>query len=267
MSQAALLTATTLLAGCSNGSPPGNSATRPAATSAPSTTQPGLAWTPPTPAAADERKTERLRMVETQIEHPSDGRTPVTDPTVLTALRAVPRHAFIPATARRMAYADHPLPIGHDQTISQPYIVAFMTELLRVEPGAKVLEIGTGSGYQAAVLAHLTPHVYTIEIVEPLAEWAAKALKGQGYDHVSGRRGDGYRGWPEHAPFDRILLTCAAEELPDPLWQQLKPGGRIVMPLGGTNEIQRLVIITKTPTGERRSETVTYVRFVPLTRE
>lgn len=206
-------------------------------------------------------------MVRDTIERPWDGRTPVRDKAVLAALRAAPRHVFVPHSRRRSAYADSPLPIGEGQTISQPYIVALMTELLDLTPDSKVLEIGTGSGYQAAVLAHLTPHVYTMEIIKPLAERAARTLREQGYTEVHTRRADGYFGWEDEAPFDAIIVTCAAGHLPPPLWQQLKTGGRIVIPIGGPHEVQRLIVVTKQPDGKRRSKTVTAVRFVPLTRE
>ena len=221
----------------------------------------------PAPADARELAEIRERMVTRQIQQPLDGRTPVRSEGVCAAMRAVPRHAFVPAHLRGQAYADSPLPIGHDQTISQPYIVALMTELLELTPESKVLEVGTGSGYQAAVLAHLTPHVYTIEIVEPLAERAARILRELGYDSIQCRRGDGYLGWPEHAPFDAVIVTCAADDIPPPLWAQLKPGGRMVIPVGEADAVQQLVVIRKTEDGERRSRTVIPVRFVPLTRE
>jgi protein-L-isoaspartate(D-aspartate) O-methyltransferase len=179
---------------------------------------------------------------------------------------AVPRHAFVPQSLQQLAYEDSPLPIGHDQTISQPYIVALMTQHLNLTPASKVLEIGTGSGYQAAVLAHLTPHVYTIEIVDDLAKSAKKALTDEGYTSVHVRSGDGYLGWPEHAPFHAIIVTCAPDKLPQPLWDQLQPGGRIVIPIGPQNRIQQLVLISKTPDGNQRTQTITEVRFVPLTR-
>lgn len=221
----------------------------------------------PAPPASTEFTETRNRMVTGTIERPWDGRARVKDKNVLAAVRAVPRHAFVPPDMRRRAYADSPLPIGHGQTISQPYIVALMTELLELTPESKVLEIGTGSGYQAAVLAHLTPHVYTIEIIKPLAESAAQALGKQGYAEVKTRRADGYFGWKKEAPFDAIIVTCASGHLPPPLWEQLKPGGRIVIPIGGPHEVQRLIVVTKTPEGKRRSRTVTAVRFVPLTRD
>jgi protein-L-isoaspartate(D-aspartate) O-methyltransferase len=204
-------------------------------------------------------------MVLTQIERPPDFRDPVASPVVLEAMRSVPRHVFVPSDLEGKAYDDTPLPIGHGQTISQPYIVAAMTELLQIGPQSKVLEIGTGSGYQAAVLAHLTPHVYTIEIIEPLAETAADALDAYGYGHVQGRHADGYYGWESEAPFDAIIVTCAAGHLPPPLWDQLKPGGRIVIPIGGTFSVQRLVVVEKAEDGSRKSNTIMGVRFVPMT--
>jgi protein-L-isoaspartate(D-aspartate) O-methyltransferase len=206
-------------------------------------------------------------MVRSQIAHPSDGRNPVTNTAVIEAMRAVPRHAFVPAARRSLAYADSPLPIGHGQTISQPYIVALMTELLALEEDAKILEIGTGSGYQAAVLAELSSQVFSVEIIEPLARQAKRSLRTQGYDKVRCRLADGYHGWPEEAPFDAIIVTCAAGHVPAPLWQQLRPGGRMVIPIGGTYEVQRLVVLTKQDDGSRRSYTWGPVRFVPLTRD
>ena len=221
----------------------------------------------PDPPAASERADERARMVEQQMVRPPDARMRVTDEKVLDAMRIVPRHVFVPQRVRPNAYRDHPLAIGHGQTISQPYIVGLMTQLLELDEDAKVLEIGTGSGYQAAVLAHLTSQVYTIEIVEPLYERATKALAGQGYDTVRCKQADGYFGWTEHAPFDAIIVTCAAGHLPPPLWKQLAPGGRIVIPIGGPYQTQRLVVMTKEPDGSRRSKTVLAVRFVPMTGE
>ena len=224
-------------------------------------------YKPPVARSAGERVDDRRWMVERQIKSPQDGRPPVKDPRVIEAMLAVPRHAFVPQAVRRSAYADRALPIGHDQTISQPYMVALMTEHLKLPPAGRVLEVGTGSGYQAAVLAHLTPHVYTIEIVEALAERAARDLADQGYASVRVRFGDGYKGWPEHAPFDAIIVTCAPEELPEPLWEQLKPGGRIVIPVGPVRRVQKLVVISRTEDGKRRTQTVTEVQFVPLTRQ
>lgn len=228
--------------------------------------EPPSQFIPPTPPAASERTDERLRMVEMQIAGARDGRALIRNKKVLEAMRAAPRHAFVPKNMRSRAYKDTPLPIGHGQTISQPYIVALMTECLELTPESKVLEIGTGSAYQAAVLSHLTPQVYTVEIIEPLAERARETLDREGYDRVHSRQGDGYFGWEEEGPFDAIIVTCAAGHLPPPLWDQLKPGGRIVIPIGGTYELQRLVLVTKLEDGSRRSRTIISVRFVPLTR-
>jgi protein-L-isoaspartate(D-aspartate) O-methyltransferase len=217
------------------------------------------------PLRSDERVRERLQMVEDQIAEPRDGRDAVRDRRVLDAMRAVPRHLFVPEKMRSRAYRDSPLPIGHGQTISQPYIVAYMTEQLRLTAQSKVLEIGTGSGYQAAVLAGVTSRVFTIEILEALAERALGDLRSAGYDSVRVRQGDGYFGWPEEAPFDAIIVTAAAGHLPPPLWEQLEPGGRIVIPIGGVYEVQRLVLLTKKDDGRRESESLMGVRFVPMT--
>jgi len=204
-------------------------------------------------------------MVETQLARPRDLREPVGDPRVLAAMRNVPRHEFVPRAQQRYAYADSPLPIGHGQTISQPYIVAIMTEALRLRPGDKVLEIGTGSGYQAAVLAEMTPNVWTIEIVKPLAERAAKTLKRLGYDPVRVKHGDGYWGWPEAGPFDAIIVTCAAGHIPPPLKDQLKRGGRMIIPVGRAYDVQRLILLEKDNDGRIRTRTLMPVRFVPMT--
>jgi protein-L-isoaspartate(D-aspartate) O-methyltransferase len=210
-------------------------------------------------AMADEYERRRLAMVERQIE----GRG-VTDARVLAAMRRVPRHEFVPESVRGAAYEDRPLPIGHSQTISQPFIVASMTELARIEPGSRVLEVGTGSGYQAAVVHEVAGSVYTIEIIEALARQAAETLARLGYTAAHVRHGDGYRGWPEAAPFDAILVTAAPTEVPQPLLEQLAVGGRLVIPVG--DWYQQLEVHTKTPTGVT-VERVYPVRFVPMTGE
>jgi protein-L-isoaspartate(D-aspartate) O-methyltransferase len=184
----------------------------------------------------------------------------ITDPRVLAAMLKVPRHLFVPEPQRALAYGDHPLPIGHDQTISQPYIVAFMTQGLQVDPNHVVLEIGTGSGYQAAILGELAKQVYTIEIVEPLAKRAQAALAG--YRNVHVRRGNGYLGWPEHAPFDRIMVTAAPDEVPPALIEQLKVGGLMAIPVGTTS--QELLILRRSKSGLETLERMP-VRFVPMT--
>jgi protein-L-isoaspartate(D-aspartate) O-methyltransferase len=216
----------------------------------------------PLAARADgdaDRTEERRRMVKTQII--ARG---VKDERVLDAMRSVRRHAFVPAGERAYAYADRPLPIGFEQTISQPYIVAVMSEALKLDGSERVLEIGTGSGYQAAVLAKLAAEVYSIEIVPGLAARARKTLEREGFERVHLRVGDGYRGWPEAAPFDAIILTAAPDHVPQPLIDQLAVGGRMVLPVG--RRAQELVLITKTETGLER-ETIALVRFVPMTGE
>ncbi|MBT8059441.1 MAG: protein-L-isoaspartate(D-aspartate) O-methyltransferase [Gammaproteobacteria bacterium] len=186
---------------------------------------------------------------------------------VLSALGDVRRHEFVPPRQQRDAYANHPLPIGHGQTISQPYIVALMTDLVQPEAGDRVLEVGTGSGYQAAVLARLVGRVYSIEIIEPLAMQAKDRLRRLGYDNVETRLGDGYYGWPEQAPFDAIVVTAAASHVPSPLIEQLRPGGRMVIPVGGRFTVQYLLLIEKTLEREIVTRQITAVRFVPLTGE
>jgi protein-L-isoaspartate(D-aspartate) O-methyltransferase len=213
-------------------------------------------------AAAADFDARRERMVATQIQARD-----VTDPRVLAALRKVPRHEFVPERWRDAAYSDGPLPIGYGQTISQPYIVALMTELTGLKPGAKALEIGTGSGYQAAVLAEITTNVWTMEIIEPLAKSATDRLKRLGYDKVQVKFGDGYFGWKEHAPFDAIVVTAAADHVPPPLIEQLKPGGRMVIPLGSPFLQQWLVVVEKDEAGKIRTRSVAAVAFVPLTRQ
>lgn len=210
----------------------------------------------------DPAEVQRSRMVKDQI-----AARGVTNTAVLAALLRVPRHEFVPATWRDNAYDDGPLPIGHGQTISQPYIVALMTELLRLKPGDKVLEIGTGSGYQAAVLAEITTNVWTIEIVEPLAKSAAETLKRLGYDKVHTRFGDGYIGWKEQAPFDAIIVTAAPDHIPQPLIDQLKPGGRMTIPVGKRFQGEALLLVEKDAQGKLSTREIAAVMFVPLTRQ
>ena len=202
---------------------------------------------------------QRQRMVEKQLKPRG-----IKDERVLTAMSKVPREEFIPADARAAAYEDGPLPIGYDQTISQPYVVAFMTEQLRPKPGDRVLEIGSGSGYQAAILAELVADVYTIEIVEPLAKTAEATLKRLGYKNVHINVGDGYKGWPKEAPFDAIIVTCAPEQVPQPLIDQLKDGGRMVIPVG-ERFAQQLYLLEK-KNGQMKESVTLPVRFVPMLR-
>lgn len=208
------------------------------------------------------------RAVEDQVRETSDytGKERL-DPAVAAAIGEVPRHEFVPPAYREYAYDDRPLPIGEGQTISQPYIVALMTDLAAVDSGSTVLEVGTGSGYQAAVLAEIVDHVYTIEIVAPLGERATRTLERLGYDNVSVRIGDGYRGWPEAAPFDAIVVTAAPETVPPPLIEQLKVGGRLVIPVGPEGGAQSLEVLEKRPDGSVTSRHVLPVRFVPFTRD
>lgn len=189
------------------------------------------------------------------------------DARVMAAMGKVQRHRFVPESLAGRAYENRPLPIGHDQTISQPFIVALMTDLIEPKPGDRVLEIGTGSGYQAAVLAELVARVYTIEIVPPLGERAAALLQMLGYRNLEVRIGDGYKGWPEAAPFDAIIVTAAPDHMPQPLIEQLKPGGRLVAPVGTQGGIQQLQLLRKQADGRTVTRSVLAVRFVPLTRE
>ena len=189
----------------------------------------------------------------------------IADERVLAAMRKVPREEFVPEKLRAESYDDHPLPIGHDQTISQPYIVALMTEQLRPRGTDRVLEIGTGSGYQAAILAELVADVYSIEIIEPLAQTAEVTLARLGYKNVHVKAGDGYKGWPEHAPFDAVIVTCAPDHVPQPLVDQLKEGGRMMIPVGGRGSQELFLLEKKAGKMERKS--VTPVRFVPMTGE
>ncbi len=212
-------------------------------------------------ASGDQYELKRMRMVERDIKDRG-----ISDPVVLGALSSVPRHLFVDAAVRDEAYDDHPLPIGEGQTISQPYVVALMTEVLRLKTSDRVLEIGTGSGYQAAVLALIVKEVYTIEIVKPLADRAQKVLANLGYENVTVRCGDGYLGWEERAPFDAIIITAAADRIPQPLIKQLREGGRLVMPLGGTVFSQVLTLGTKR-NGKLETQQICPVAFVPMTGE
>jgi len=205
---------------------------------------------------------ERELMVREQIEQRG-----VTNTDVLRALRSTPRHLFVPEGLRPYAYSDQALPIDFGQSISQPYIVALMAELLDARKSDKVLEVGTGSGYQAAVLARLARHVYTVEIVPELAKSAAQRLAKLGYRNITVRQGDGYRGWPEDAPFERIILTAAPPDIPQVLLDQLRGGGRLVAPIGGSPWTQELVVIEKTTGGDIRRRSVAPVAFVPMVRE
>ncbi len=201
----------------------------------------------------------RWEMVETQII--SRG---IRDSRLIRAMLKIPRHKFVPENLRDIAYGDNPLPIGIEQTISQPYIVALMTELLRLNSGEKVLEVGTGSGYQTAILAEMGCDVYTIEILEPLSEKAQQVLKSLGYEYIHYKIGDGYRGWTQFAPFDAIIVTAAPDHMPQPLIEQLKTNGRMIIPVGV--QYQELLLIKKTDKGTDM-KTVTPVRFVPMTGE
>ncbi len=210
--------------------------------------------TPPQPSDFSAR---REAMVAQQIE--ARG---VTDPATLAVIRAVPRHEFVPAPLRDEAYADCPLPIGHGQTISQPYIVAFMTEAIRPQPGERILEVGSGSGYQAAILAHTGADVFTVEIVEPLAAMARENLERLGYKNARVLHGDGYRGWPEHAPYDAIVVTCAPDKIPPELVAQLRDGGRMIIPVGDGFS-QELILLRKH--GDQvQQQSILPVRFVPM---
>ncbi len=209
----------------------------------------------------DEYKQLREEMVQRQLI-----KRGITDSSVLEAMRTVPRHLFVLKDYRHLAYADHPLPIEAQQTISQPYIVAKMTQSIDIKKGEKVLEIGTGSGYQAAVLAHLTNNVYTIEIIGKLAKKARETLKKLGYNKIHVKWGDGHAGWKEEAPFDAIIITCASPQVPPRLFEQLKEGGRIILPLGNPLTSQTLTIITKV-NGKPVTKRILAVRFVPMTKK
>ena len=219
-----------------------------------------MACTPLAQNGKDDLRERRLDMVESQIRQRG-----VADARVLEVMRSVPRERFVPEDAASRAYDDTPLVIGFGQTISQPYIVAYMTEALAVQSTHRVLEIGTGSGYQAAVLARLAREVYTVEIVPALATRASTILRELGYANVSVRAGDGYAGWSEHAPFDRIMVTAAPDEIPKPLIEQLAPGGRLVIPVGSQGNTQWMTIVEKTAAGVAERRTIP-VQFVPFTR-
>lgn len=209
---------------------------------------------------ADKYEAARSRMVKTQIQDRG-----ITNAAVLDAMRKVPRHLFIPEEYRNEAYNDYPVPIGYGQTISQPFIVAYMTEAVKPSKKMKALEIGTGSGYQAAILAEIVEKVYTIEIIPELAVESADRLKKMGYENIICKYGDGYQGWPEYAPFDIIIVTAAAEQIPQPLIDQLAENGRLVIPVGAPSSVQELVLVTK-KNGKPVQKHLTYVRFVPFKR-
>ena len=210
----------------------------------------------------DSYENQRKIMVEDQIK-----RRGVKDVGVLKAVQKVEREKFVPEKYRDLAYSDNPLPIGHQQTISQPYIVAYMTEHLQVSKSHNVLEIGTGSGYQAAILAELAHHVFTIEIIPKLAESAEKVLMELAYENITVRTGDGYKGWPEEAPFDRIMVTAAPNEIPEKLVEQLAPNGRMILPVGGSIFAQYLWLVQKDQEGIVTKEKILAVRFVPMVKE
>jgi protein-L-isoaspartate(D-aspartate) O-methyltransferase len=212
------------------------------------------------PESTSEFASERQKMVDEQLRPRG-----VRDERVLTAMKKVPREEFVPENLRAQAYADSALPIGHDQTISQPFIVAFMTEQLRLQPSDRVLEIGTGSGYQVAVLSELVKDVYTIEIIEPLAKEASARLARLDYNNAHVKVGDGFQGWPEVAPFDAIIVTCAPDKVPPPLTQQLKDGGRMIIPVGAGID-QQLYLLEK-KNGELAQTAILPVRFVPMMGE
>jgi protein-L-isoaspartate(D-aspartate) O-methyltransferase len=221
-------------------------------------------------AQADPYAEQRERLVDELASYAtllSDSRAGTFRDDVLQSMRTVERHQFVPAREKRFAYENRPLPIGHGQTISQPYIVALMTDLVDPQTGDVVLEVGTGSAYQAAILSGLVSHVYTIEIVEPLFASATARLDDLGYQNVTTRLGDGYYGWEEHAPFDAIVVTAAASHVPPPLINQLKKGGRMVIPVGGRFATQQLLLIEKTERDEIVTKQIAAVRFVPLTGE
>lgn len=230
----------------------------------------GLLMILPAPAFSSDFAAARAELVDELRAYGRQAPPPGQDgfsARVLETLGEVERHQFVPEHLQSEAYLNHPLPIGHGQTISQPYIVALMTDLVAPDADDVVLEVGTGSGYQAAVLAKRVGHVYSIEIIEPLAEQAKVRLARLGYDNVTTSLGDGYFGWKEHAPFDAIVVTAAATHVPPPLIAQLKPGGRMVIPVGGRFTVQYLLLLEKTMAGDVLTRQITAVRFVPLTGE
>jgi protein-L-isoaspartate(D-aspartate) O-methyltransferase len=208
--------------------------------------------------SSDIFKERRLEMVENQLR----GRG-INDPDVLEAFRKVPRHKFVPHEHQSYAYRDHPLPIGFEQTISQPYIVAYMTEALNLAGDEKVFEVGTGSGYQAAILAEIVDSVYTIEVIPELSQKAEKVLNAEGYTNVKVKTGDGYKGWPAYAPYDAIIVTCAPSHIPPDLIEQLREGGHIIIPVGGKRSVQKLVLMEKVA-GKMKRKKELPVRFVPM---
>ncbi len=209
---------------------------------------------------------QMIRLIEADVRYTSHYlKQSSLDTRVLDAMAQVPRHEFVPSSMVDKAYQNRPLPIGHGQTISQPYIVAIMTDLLDIEPGQRILEIGTGSGYQAAVLAQIGTRVWSVEIIPPLGQQAKTRLQRLGYDRVELRIGDGYYGWPEQAPFDAIIVTAAANHIPPPLLKQLKPGGKMIIPVGSRFTTQQLILITRGENNEFVTRQVLPVRFVPLT--
>lgn len=215
--------------------------------------------------AAQAKDTDQMRVLREKMVTEQIVARGVYDQNVLSAMRAIPRHLFVPEREERLAYEDHAVPIGYGQTISQPYIVAYMTQMAQVKPDFRVLEIGAGSGYQAAVLAQMVKHVYTVEIIPELAQQAQARLQDIGYDNISIKNADGYHGWSEHAPFDVIVVTAAASHIPPPLIDQLKDGGRMIIPVGTPYLVQMLVLVIKN--GDQiRTQNLQPVRFVPLTR-
>ena len=257
-----LLVAGLYYAGTLNGDAPKGggkktAASRPSATR-PAASRPAIKWSPPRFKARQSERDAMARVIR---------RYGLTDTAVLKAMSNVPRHEFVPTQYSSLSHADRPLPIGYGQTISQPYIVAEMTRRLQLKPDSRVLEIGTGSGYQAAVLTELTPHVYTIEIVKPLADLAKGRFNRLGYHVVKTLHADGYYGWPGDVKFDAIIVTCAAGQVPPPLLKQLAPGGKMVIPVGGPFATQSLMLIEKSKAGRIRSRSIMAVRFVPFVRK